>query len=79
MVLAHIAQYPFQQPAGGGKQRLWRPSQTRAEGGEHLIAGAGMVVAVDHPLRAQFNTRPGQTLRKPGQTIAGGRQTRLTA
>ena len=79
MVLAHIAQHPFQQTTGGGKQRLWRPAQARAEGGEHLIAGAGVIVAVDHPLRAQRNARLSQTLRKSGQAIARGRQTRLAA
>lgn len=69
---SHIAQNSFQQTAGGGKQRLWWPTQTRAEGGEHLIAGAGMVDAVDHLFRAQFSTSLGQTCINPAMRSREG-------
>lgn len=79
MMLAHIAQHPFEQPAGRGEERLRRTPQPSAERREHLIAGAGVVVAVDHPLRAQRDPRLGQALGEPRQPVARRRQPRLAA
>ena len=70
MVLAHIAQDPFQQAAGRGEQRLRRPSQPRAERGEHFVAGAGVIVAVDHPFGTQRNPRLSQALGESRQPVA---------
>ncbi len=51
VMLPHIAQHPFQQTAGGGKESFWRTAQTRAKLGKHFIAGAGMVITMNDPLR----------------------------
>ncbi|MNT77927.1 hypothetical protein D3C72_2171030 [compost metagenome] len=70
LVLIQVAQYPFQQAAGGGKQRLGRSAQLCTELGEHLVAGTGVVITVDDPFR--FTDHPGafKAKLKTGQTIA---------
>ena len=71
VMLAHIAQHPFQQPAGGGKQRFRRAAQARAEGGGPPIPAAWGVVAGDESLRAGGDTGARQPLPKARQAIFG--------